>query len=200
MDDQNEARQKLEQGTASLAARAQQLRHDREMALALAQLAADQQAARDTIAEAARDLERPVASEADRSSQATAAQALQQAQQQFAAAQMATGEGAADVSGQQEVANQPIREGLQIASQLSQRLFPKLPGEETSAEEAQQNQDKNGRSENGHSSTAANPKSKIEERQRRARQERRRVRNADGRRGFCNRQKGRSLEGRQECE
>jgi len=163
MDDQNEARQKLEQGTASLAARAQQLRHDREMALALAQLAADQQAARDTIAEAARDLERPVASEADRSSQATAAQALQQAQQQFAAAQMATGEGAADVSGQQEVANQPIREGLQIASQLSQRLFPKLPGEETSAEEAQQNQDKNGRSENGHSSTAANPKSKIED-------------------------------------
>src|SRR5436309_9238787 len=71
-----------------------------------------------------------------------AAQALQQAQQQFAAAQTATGEGAADISGQQEVANQPIREGLQIASQLSQRLLPKPPAEQAPAEDARTDQNK----------------------------------------------------------
>src|SRR5436309_3364939 len=90
-----------------------------------------------------------------------AAQALQQAQQQFAAAQTATGEGAADVSGQQEVANQPSREGLQIASQLSQRLMPKPPAEQASAEDAQTDQNKPERAQNENGRTASDPKSKI---------------------------------------
>jgi hypothetical protein len=50
--------------------------------------------------------------------QVSAARALQQATQQFAQAQRATGQGAAEISGQQEVVNQPIREGLEAASQL----------------------------------------------------------------------------------
>ena len=47
------------------------------------------------------------------------AQSLLQAQQQFAQAQAATGAGAAEISGQEQVANQPIREGLEIASRLA---------------------------------------------------------------------------------
>jgi hypothetical protein len=155
------ARHKLEQATSSLAARAQQLRHDRDMALALAQLAGDQQAARDAITQSAGNLARPVATEADRAAQVAAAQALQQAQQQFAAAQTATGEGAADVSGQQEVANQPIREGLEIASQLSQRLLPKPTEEQAQADDAGADQNKTDRQQNEDSKSAASAKSKA---------------------------------------
>jgi len=123
---QKDVAQKLEQAEANLAAREQQLRHDRDLAETLAQLAQDQQAARDAIAQAAAELEKmgtpgsPTSSPLNLSQQLAAAQALQQAQQQFAAAQMATGEGAAEVSGQQQVANQPIREGLETASLLNQ--------------------------------------------------------------------------------
>lgn len=126
---EREARQKIDQATASLAARAQQLRRDRDLALALAQLATDQQTARDAIAQASRRLELPSTSNSDASSQLAAAQALQQAQQLFAAAQTTTGEGATEVSGQQEVANRPIREGLEIASRLNQQALPKESGD-----------------------------------------------------------------------
>jgi hypothetical protein len=47
-----------------------------------------------------------------------AAQALEQATQKFADAQRATGEGAAAVANQQEIANQPLREALDIASNI----------------------------------------------------------------------------------
>jgi len=52
------------------------------------------------------------------SEQVAAAQALQQATERFAQAQRATGQGAVEISGQEEVANEPIREGLQAASEL----------------------------------------------------------------------------------
>ena len=47
----------MEQAAANLAAREQQLRRDRDLAEALAELAKDQQAARDAIAQAAEQLE-----------------------------------------------------------------------------------------------------------------------------------------------
>ena len=116
----------MEQAQANLAAREQQLRRDRDLAETLAQLALDQQAAHEAIGQAAEQLEKlgdpgsAAASPLDFSKQLAAAQALQEAQQDFAASQTATGEGAAEVSGQQQVANQPIREGLETASMLNQ--------------------------------------------------------------------------------
>ncbi|MEZ6112025.1 MAG: hypothetical protein R3C99_13540 [Pirellulaceae bacterium] len=59
--------------------------------------------------------------------QIAAAQALDQATQRFAEAQRATGQGAAAVSGQQQVANQPIREALETASNLAPIELPTNP-------------------------------------------------------------------------
>jgi hypothetical protein len=112
----------MERAASNLAAREQQLRRDRDLAEALAELAKDQQAARDEIAKAAEMLEQaagqPLPGKPSKT-QMAAAQELQQAQGEFAAAQRATGEGAAEISGQEEVANQPIREGLEAASRLT---------------------------------------------------------------------------------
>jgi colicin import membrane protein len=121
----------LEQAVASLTARQELLRRDRELAESLLNSVNEQQTARDAIAEAAADLERLAAEAAAPNEQPRAAQplaerqlsaalALDEAQQRFAAALRSAGQGAAEVSGQPEVANVPIREGLQIASRLSQ--------------------------------------------------------------------------------
>src|SRR5439155_1713910 len=112
----------LEQAETNLASRAQQLRRDRDLADSLHELSNSQQSARDKIAKAAQELEQlatPQPQAMTTSPQVAAAQSLREAQQQFATAQRATGEGAAEISGQQEVANQPIREALQIASGLN---------------------------------------------------------------------------------
>jgi hypothetical protein len=124
--------QKLGEATASLAAREQILRRDRNLAETLAELASQQQQARDAIREAAEQLEQlasqlrqpqlnfmPQKRQEIHDSQLAAASALTEAQQQFASAQLMTGQGAVEVSGQREVANQPIREGLELASRLS---------------------------------------------------------------------------------
>lgn len=114
------SQQKLQQALGNLAAREQQLRDDRDLAHALGDLAAQQQAARESIQKAAADLES--ADPAQSAQRMVAAQELMRAQQQFALTQMATGEGAAKVSGQEQVANEPIREGLEIASGLHRPL------------------------------------------------------------------------------
>jgi hypothetical protein len=116
----------LERAAANLAAREQQLRRDRDIGEALAELAKQQQAAREAIAQAAEQLgEMPSDTGSGNSSipapsaqQRAAAQALRRATQEFSEAQRATGQGAVEVSGQTEVANVPIREGLKIASKL----------------------------------------------------------------------------------
>jgi hypothetical protein len=54
--------------------------------------------------------------------QLAAAEALQRATQDFAEAQKATGVGAAEISGQEEVANQGVREGLEAASRLTEPM------------------------------------------------------------------------------
>ncbi|HUE73665.1 MAG TPA: hypothetical protein VMP01_22495 [Pirellulaceae bacterium] len=131
----------LERAAANLAAREQQLRRDRDIAEALAELAQEQQAARDAIDQAAEQL----AQMADQSegvpptsAQVAAAQALGQATQEFAQAQRATGQGAVEVSGQTEVANVPVREGLQAASQLGGLAAAPMPmGEGQPAGEGQ---------------------------------------------------------------
>jgi hypothetical protein len=139
---QQEAKKKTEQAAANLAARGQQLRRDRELAQTLAELSVEQQAARNDIARLARQLAQLDPTGEQATAQLEAAQDLEQAQQQFAAAQLATGEGAADVSGQPQVANQPIREALQIASRLNRQAnsdpndntgqpsAPRQPGQE----------------------------------------------------------------------
>jgi hypothetical protein len=141
---QQEAKKKTEQAAANLAVRSQQLRRDRELAQILAELSIEQQAARNDIARLARQLAQLNPQGEQATAQLEVAQDLEQAQQQFAAAQLATGEGAADVSGQPQVANQPIREALQIASRLNRQASgdpndntgqpsaPREPGQEPS--------------------------------------------------------------------
>lgn len=137
----------LERAVASLAARQQQLQRDKDIAETLMQLAMQQQQARDEIAMQADALKQlagkkptPPAETTDkrpgdvptdatrREQQLAAAQALETASEKFAQAQRATGEGAVEVSGQEEVANQPIRQGLETAAQLGQ-LSAALPAE-----------------------------------------------------------------------
>jgi hypothetical protein len=54
----------------------------------------------------------------------SAARKLAQAMKQFSDSQRLTGEGAVELSGQEEVANQPIREALDLASELLKVLKP----------------------------------------------------------------------------
>ena len=67
----------------------------------------------------------PAAARAAAKAQQQAAQQLAQAVQQFSQNVRATGQGAEQISGQREVANQPIREALEIASRLNPLLLPR---------------------------------------------------------------------------
>ncbi|NQV27085.1 MAG: hypothetical protein HQ518_22280 [Rhodopirellula sp.] len=64
--------------------------------------------------------------------QESSAKKLAQAMKQFSNSQQLTGEGAVELSGQEEVANQPIREALDLASELLKELkpIPAKPGEQ----------------------------------------------------------------------
>jgi hypothetical protein len=66
--------------------------------------------------------------------QKQAARKLANAAQKFAQAQRVAGQGAEEVSGQREVANKPIREALDIASNLAQPMEPLAPVEEGSGQ------------------------------------------------------------------
>lgn len=114
---QHDMLRKTEQAVANLTMRSQELERDRDLAKILAQLAEQQQAARDTIANSAEQLRQQQPGDSS-ATPIAAAQSLLKAQEQFAQAQLATGAGAAELSGQQQVANRPIREGLEMASRL----------------------------------------------------------------------------------
>ncbi|MBM4003012.1 MAG: hypothetical protein FJ295_06940 [Planctomycetes bacterium] len=147
-DAQAEVTRAEERAEASLAARESQLRRDRDIAEALARLAQEQQLARDQIQDAVQELTAAQSDAAaadsqpappgkssdphgtNKAKQLAAAKKLQENAQRFAEAQRATGQGAAEVSGQKEVANQPIREGLETASQLGADSIPLPPGSE----------------------------------------------------------------------
>ncbi|MCA9174303.1 MAG: hypothetical protein KDB14_07425 [Planctomycetales bacterium] len=120
----------LERAVASLAAREQQIRRDFDIAAALSDLARDQQQARDEIADKAKQLNELSQRAADAKEKGEAdphladrreaARSLEEATRQFAAAAQATGQGAVQISGQAEVVNEPIRRGLEKASELPQ--------------------------------------------------------------------------------
>ncbi len=112
------AERQLERAAATLAAKEQQVRRDQSVAEALAALAAQQKDAAATLdqqralAEAMTpgvDPAKPEAFHAEKAAQAAA---------DFTEAQRATGQGAAEVSGQQQVANPPLREALEMAAAL----------------------------------------------------------------------------------
>lgn len=118
----------LEHAAADLGAKEQEVRRDKAIAETVANLAKDQQAAADMIAQQAAMLEKmpaiPGQGDAPVAAQQTAAQKLAEAQQQFAETQRATGQGAVELSGQTEVANPPLREALEMASNLPTNDFP----------------------------------------------------------------------------
>ncbi len=117
----------LDRAAISLAAREQRLKQDQELAQKLAQLANRQQDSASAIAEARQDLDgAPSDPSAMSEPQQQAARSLHDATRQFSAAQRATGQGAAQISGQQQIANIPIREALQTAERLP---VPQMPGE-----------------------------------------------------------------------
>lgn len=123
----------LDRAAVSLAARQQQLERDRQLAERLAQLATRQQTAVEKIAQARDALgESPSDPAAMSPQQRQAAESLHAATRQFAAAQRATGQGAVQVSGQQQVANVPIREALETAERLPVPQLPDRPSPEGS--------------------------------------------------------------------
>ena len=116
----NTAELALEHAAADLGAKEQEIRRDQAIAESVANLAQGQQSAAEVIAEQAGQLEKMAATGDDgpSESQQSAAQMLSDAQQEFADSQRATGQGAVELSGQSEVANQPLREALELASKL----------------------------------------------------------------------------------
>ncbi len=99
----------MQQADASLAARQQRLADAKQLARQILADALAQQKARDEI-------------KADSASrQQSAASELAAAKKQFADAQNQIGEDAQRVSGQAQIANLPIREGLETASELNQK-------------------------------------------------------------------------------
>jgi hypothetical protein len=126
----------LDRAAIGLAARQQQLEQDHRLAERLGQLAARQQAAVQQIEQARQSLVgAPSDPQAMSKPQRQAAQTLHAATRQFAAVQRATGQGAARVSGQQQVANVPIREALETAERLP---VPHLPTPPVPAPEGEQ--------------------------------------------------------------
>lgn len=117
-DAANTAELALEHAAADLGAKEQEVRRDQAIAESVANLTEGQQSAAEMIAEKAGQLENMSASSSESDEQQSAAQMLNDAQQQFADSQRATGQGAVELSGQTEVANQPLREALELASKL----------------------------------------------------------------------------------
>tara|TARA_R110002072_G_scaffold155657_2_gene306007 strand:+ start:15711 stop:20147 length:4437 start_codon:yes stop_codon:yes gene_type:complete len=143
-----EIAENLERAAADLAAKAQQLGREQALALALAELSKSQQESVEQLADARnslKDADKPkrtdpnsedapgTAPAADQASeemtpaQGSAAKKLAQAMKQFSDSQRLTGEGAVELSGQEEVANLPIREALDLASELLKSSKPPLP-------------------------------------------------------------------------
>ncbi|MHC4875094.1 MAG: coiled-coil domain-containing protein [Planctomycetota bacterium] len=137
----SELQPNLDRAAADLAAKEQQLEREQALAQALAELAKSQQESVDALADARDEVEEAVEgmtpeeqAEAGMSkSHQQAAQKLGQAMQRFAESQRLTGEGAVELSGQEEVANEPIREALELASDLLQDLQPADPNAQPDA-------------------------------------------------------------------
>ena len=124
---QNSIERGMDRAAASLAARETRIHRDQQVAESLASLARDQQAAREDIEQYASRLNSMLAGNREKDDthsteitpeQTKVAADLAAATQRFAATQRSTGEGAVQISGQQQVANRAIRQGLATASRL----------------------------------------------------------------------------------
>lgn len=161
----------LQRAAANLAAKEQQVKKDQAIAAGLAELARQQQEATEQIAQQRNALEgqppmqgeaapmgnqppaKPALTEAQTQA---AAKALAQATKNFAEAQRATGQGASEIANQAEVANVPIREALELASNLqpSPMANPALAGQNPMAQQAQPGENPEGGMEPGTSPMA----------------------------------------------
>jgi len=106
----------LDRAAANLAAKEQELRAEKAIAEAIERLAEMQQQAADEIAntrQAAEDGKTPPPNELQQ-----AAEALKNAVRGFAKAQKVTGQAAAQLAEQKEIANPELREALELASNL----------------------------------------------------------------------------------
>jgi len=118
---QMDAQASAEREAANLALREAQIARDQSLASAIAEQAIAQRQARAEIADRSTELNDQMAPHAVES-----AQALKGAEERFAEAQQAIGEDASAIAGQTEIANQPLREALALASQLNDISQPPL--------------------------------------------------------------------------
>ena len=118
---QMDAQASAEREAANLALREAQIARDQSLASAIAEQAIAQKQARAEIADRSTELNDQMAPHSVES-----AQALKGAEERFAEAQQAIGEDASAIAGQTEIANQPLREALALASQLNDISQPTL--------------------------------------------------------------------------
>ena len=118
---QMDAQASAEREAANLALREAHIARDQSLASAIAEQAIAQKQARAEIADRSTELNDQMAPHSLES-----AQALKGAEERFAEAQQAIGEDASAIAGQTEIANQPLREALALASQLNDISQPPL--------------------------------------------------------------------------
>ncbi|HLJ12517.1 MAG TPA: hypothetical protein VKU82_15085, partial [Planctomycetaceae bacterium] len=151
---QNQAQQDFDRAAASLNARQQRVQRDKAIAEAVRSLAKRQQDAVEEIFRHSADLLKqpedpteppipppdlsprddvlpegmPTAKSQVYLQQQQAAQALNQARRDFAQAQRGTGEAAEEISCQSQIANRPLREAMELASNLPADDLPQSTG------------------------------------------------------------------------
>jgi hypothetical protein len=124
-----DAQRALERAAASLAAREQRVLRDQAIAEAIARMAEEQQHAVEELTAAAKAGQPAPPKDGKPAKNSPAPAMPAAAQAQFAQTQRATGQGAAEVAEQSEIANPPLREALQQAANLLGEAPPMAPGE-----------------------------------------------------------------------
>ena len=147
----------LEQAAAELGAKVQRLRQDQSISESVTSLMQSQETAVQSIAEQSEVLEQGSSNESNSELQDAAAK-LKRSQQDFAEALRAVGQAAVEISGQREVANRPLREALQLASNLSSPESTLADGTNSPANDSQPAEDPT-TSENGSPSPQQAPSS-----------------------------------------
>lgn len=113
-----ETEMSLARAAADLGAKEELLRQDQTISDSVTALIANQEQAIRSMAEFSLALDQAASGENDEQLRETATK-LKESQQQFAEGLRAIGQAAIELSGQREVANRPLREALQLASNLS---------------------------------------------------------------------------------
>jgi len=127
------AEKMLGQAAATVAAKEQQVRRDQAVAEALAAVTQQQQSAAELLdhlrelAEAAMNSEQPMPPDPQQAAQAA---------EDFAESQRATGQGAVELSGQQQVAEPSLRQALQMAAALPSARQAQTPTAKSQSSDA----------------------------------------------------------------